>query len=120
MKIKTQWIKVLYIIGIVAIIIGVLDPMEGSVVILAGSVAISFSTFLNKDRHWKLFLVSFLMIVIGVFFLFYLSSRGGFGGNASLSWWWGLLILPYPTGWLLSIALLVIRAFKKKEKKQYQ
>jgi len=88
MKTKTQWTKVLYIIGIVAIIIGVLDPLEGSVVILAGSVAISFSTYLNKDRHWKLFFTSFLMIVIGVFFLFYLSSLVGFGGNSSLSWWW--------------------------------
>ena len=115
MKTKTQWTKVLYIIGIVAIIIGVLDPLEGSVVILAGSAAISFSTYLNKDRHWKLFFTSFLMIVIGVFFLFYLSSLGGFGGNSSLSWWWGLLIIPYPAGWLLSIVLLVIKGFMKKE-----
>jgi hypothetical protein len=115
MKMKTQWVKVLYIIGIVAIIIGVLDPIEGSVVILAGSAAISISTFLNKDRYWRLFLVSLLMIVIGVFFLFYLSSLGGFGCNSSLSWWWGLLILPYPIGWLLSIVLLIIRAFMNKK-----
>jgi hypothetical protein len=114
---KTHLIKILYIIGIVASIIGAVDPLEGSVVILAGSALISLSTFLNKDRHWKIFLISFLMIVIGVFFLFYLSSLGGFGGKSSyLSWWWGLLILPYPIGWLVIITLLIIRAFKKKEK----
>ncbi|MCX6253574.1 MAG: hypothetical protein NTV31_03755 [Bacteroidia bacterium] len=116
MKQKIKWIKVLYIIGIVAMIIGAVDPLEGSVVILAGSAFVSLSTFLNKDRHRKIFLISFLMIIIGVFSLFYLSSLGGFGGSSSLSWWWGLLILPYPIGWLLSIALLIIKAFKKKEK----
>jgi uncharacterized membrane protein len=117
MKIKAQWIKILNIIGIIAIIIGVVDPLEGSVLILAGSAAISFSTFVNKDRHWKLFLTSFLMIIVGVFFLFYLSALGGFGGNSSLSWWWGLLIIPYPAGWLLSIVLLIIRVFKKNQEK---
>ena len=116
MKQKIQWIKILYIIGIIAMMIGAVDPLEGSVVILAGSAFILLSTFLSKDRHWKIFLVSFLMIVIGIFFLFYFSSLGGFGGNSSLSWWWGLLILPYPLGWLLSIVLLIIKAFKKKEK----
>jgi len=116
MEQKTQWIKVLYIIGIVAMVLGAVDPLEGSVVILAGSAFISLSTFLNKDRHRKIFLISLLMIVTGVFFLFYLSTLGGFGGSSSLSWWWGLLILPYPAGWLLSVALLIIRAFKKKEK----
>ena len=116
MKQKIRWIKVLYIIGIVAMIIGALDPLEGSVVILAGSAFISLSTFLSKDRHRKIFLISFLMIVIGVILLFYLSSLGGFGGKSSLSWWWGLLILPYPIGWLLTMTLLIIRAFKKKVK----
>ena len=113
---KTRLIKILYIIGIVAIIIGTLDPLEGSVVILAGSAFISLSTFLNKDRYWKIFLFSLLMIILGVSFLFYLSSLGGFGGNSPLSWWWGLLVLPYPIGWLLTVILLLISAFKKKSK----
>lgn len=98
MKRKIKWIKVLFSIGIAALIIGAVDPLEGSVVILAGSALIALSTFLDKDRHRKIFLLSFLMIVIGVFFLFYLSSLGGFGGDSSLSWWWGLLIIPYPIG----------------------
>jgi ABC-type multidrug transport system permease subunit len=55
-----------------------------------------------------------LLITVGVIFLFYLSSLGGFGGTSTLSWWWGLLILPYPIGWLLQVVLLLIRAFRKK------
>jgi hypothetical protein len=113
MKKKTNWTRIIYIIGVIALIIGVLDPLEGSVVIAAGSVLIALSTFLLHDRHWKIFLASLLMIGFGIFFLFYFSSLGGFGGKSTLSWWWGILILPYPIGWLISIILLIVRAVKK-------
>lgn len=107
---KTKWKRIIYIIGIIALIIGVLDPLEGSVVITVGSSLIALSTYLTKDRHWKIFLASLIMILIGVLFLFYFSSLGGFGGTSTLSWWWGILILPYPVGWLISIILLIFRA----------
>lgn len=113
-KEKINWKKVAFITGVVLLVAGALDPLEGSVVILIGSALIAFSTWHTKDRHYKLFLTGFIMIVTGVCFLFYLSSLGGFGGSSSLSWWWGLLIVPYPAGWLLSIILLIIRAFKKR------
>ena len=55
------------------------------------------------------------MMVFGVIFLFYLSSLGGF---PPLSWWWGILILPYPIGWLMLVTTLIVRAINpKKEKK---
>jgi hypothetical protein len=108
MKNKIKWTRVAYISGVVALIIGALDPMEGSVVIAFGSVLIALSAYMTHDRHWKIFLLSLIMILTGVFFLFYLSSLGGFGGTATLSWWWGTLILPYPIGWLVSIVILII------------
>ena len=113
MKEKIKWTRVVYIIGVIALIVGALDPMEGSVVIASGSALIALSTYLTHDGHWKIFLLSLIMILIGVLFLFYLSSIGGFGGTAKLSWWWGTLILPYPIGWLISIVILIIRAVKK-------
>jgi hypothetical protein len=117
MKKKIKWTRIVYIVGVIALIIGALDPLEGSVVILAGSVLISLTTFLTHDRHWKIFLGSLIMIVFGVAFLFYLSSLGGFGGSSALSWWWGLLIVPYPVGWLITIITLIVRAFKKQSVK---
>ncbi len=114
MEKKTNWKRIIHIIGVVALIIGAIDPLEGSVVITAGSALIALSTFLTHDRHRKIFIASFIMIVIGVFFLFYLSSLGGFGEGA-LSWWWGILILPYPIGWFASIIVLISRAFKKRK-----
>jgi NADH:ubiquinone oxidoreductase subunit 6 (subunit J) len=115
MKKKINWTRVIYIIGVIALIIGAVDPMEGSVVIASGSTFIALSTFLTHDRHWKIFLVSFIMISIGVLFLFYLSSLGGFGGTSTRSWWWGILIIPYPVGWLIEIVVLIIRAVKKQK-----
>jgi hypothetical protein len=111
MKKKPTFLKVLFIIGVVALIIGALDPLEGSVVITAGSIIMTIAAFLKRDRHKKLFLTFSILIIVGVFFLFFFSSFGGFGKGA-LSWWWGILVLPYPLGWLASIVLLIVRAFK--------
>lgn len=115
MKEKAKWTSVIYVIGIIALIIGILDPLEGSVVIAVGSILLALSAFLTHDRYWKIFMASLILIVIGVFFLFYLSSLGGFGGKSTLSWWWGMLILPYPIGWLIAIILIIVKAVKKKK-----
>jgi len=115
MKEKAKWIRIIYIAGVIALIIGAIDPLEGSVVISGGSVLIALSAYLLHDRHLKIFLAATIMIIVGVSFLFYFSSLGGFGGTSTLSWWWGTLILPYPAGWLMSIIVLIVRTFKKPE-----
>jgi hypothetical protein len=112
MKKKINWPKVIFLAGVVAMVAGVLDPLEGSVVITTGSILVTIGAFLQHDRFMKLFLLSFLLIAIGVAAMFYLSSLGGFGGSSSLSWWWGLFILPYPAGWLMAMAVLIIRAVR--------
>jgi hypothetical protein len=114
MQTKIDWIRILYWVGVTALIIGAIDPLEGSVVVGAGSAMLVLSSYLSHDRYWKLFLELFFLIIIGIFFLFYFSTLGGFGGNSSLSWWWGALILPYPIGWLLTIILLIVRYWKLK------
>jgi hypothetical protein len=112
MKERVNWTRIIFIIGVIALIIGAIDPLEGSVVIAAGSGFLALSTFVTKDRHWKIFMISLIMIMAGVFFLFYFSSLGGFGGKSTFSWWWGALIIPYPAGWILSVFILIFRAFK--------
>jgi len=116
MKKKNIWITLIHYSGIILIIAGVLDPLEGSIIITIGSILISTSLFLIKDSERKKFYLSTILILFGVFFMFYFSSLGGFGGNSKLSWWWALLILPYPIGWLLSIILL-IKNWKKYNSK---
>ena len=112
MNAKINWTRILYIIGVIAVVMGTLDPLEGSVAIAAGAGFIALSTYLSQDRHWKIFLGSWMLILFGVGFIFYFSSLGGFGGTSRLSWWWGTLILPYPIGWLISFVLLLVRLKK--------
>jgi len=115
MKEKIKWTRVIFIIGVTAFVVGTIDPLEGSVLIALGSALVALSTYVTKDRHWKIFMATWLMILFGVIFMFYFSSLGGFGGTSTLSWWWGTLILPYPIGWLINVVLLILRAVKKKK-----
>ncbi len=114
---KTKWLQVINIIGVIALIIGAIDPLEGSIAIVFGSALVAFSRYLERSDYYKLFIISFIAIAIGVSFMFYFSSLGGFGGNSNLSSWWGLLILPYPLGWLFVISILIYKATRKSREK---
>ncbi len=99
----------LYYIGVLTFFVGSFDPLEGSVVIAIGSVLMAITTLLLNDRHRKIFLASSVLIVWGVILMNYLSSLGGFGGESALSWWWAILILPYPAGWIITVITLIVR-----------
>ena len=115
MKNVPHWTRIGYITGVVLFILGSFDPMEGSILIALGSTFIALVTRNSKDRHRRAFMVNAICILVGVSFLFYLSYKGGFGGTSDLSWWWGILIIPYPLGWLMNVVLLVRRIFEKKK-----
>lgn len=115
---KKKISKILYIIGIIALIIGAIDPLEGSVVIVGGSILIMIAAYLLKDTFRKIFLTSMILILLGVIIMFYLSSLGGFGGNSSLSIYWGLTILPYPIGWLMAVVTIIYKAVKEVKTKK--
>lgn len=117
MKEKAKWTRVIHLIGVIALIVGAVDPLEGSVVIIAGSALLALSAYVTSDRHSKIFTAALIMIVVGVAFMFYFSSLGGFGGTSKLSWWLVLLILPFPIGWLIIISVLIKRAIKNKKLK---
>ncbi|MCE1198731.1 MAG: hypothetical protein LWW85_07170 [Marinilabiliales bacterium] len=107
-----KWPRFLYIVGAVAAVVGAIDPLEGSVLILTGTLLLSLACFLRQEEETKLFLVAALLTGTGVAALFILSSMGGFGGTSELSGWWGLTILPYPIGWILTLTLLIKRKFR--------
>jgi hypothetical protein len=110
-KTKNISARILFIVGVIAMIVGMLDPLEGSVIILAGSGFVALGTWLgNKGRALSVYWAwLFGMIASGVIALFWLSAVGGIGGNSGHSPWWGLVLLPYPIGWLLGMANLVSR-----------
>jgi hypothetical protein len=103
MKTLARYSHIMLIVGFIATIIGAIDPLEGSVVILGGSFIVSLSALISKSRRQTIIYTSFALLVIGIGLLFGLSSIGGIGGDRGRSYWWTLILLPYPAGWILGI-----------------
>src|SRR5512135_1628314 len=100
------WSRILRVAGGIGMLLGTVDPLEGSVLILIGSGLIALGMRLgDKDRRTVLYwLWTFLLIAVGVGAMFGLSAVGGVGGESGRSMWWGLLLLPYPVGCLMALA----------------
>ena len=96
---------ILTTIGHVAMLIGAIDPLEGSLLILPGSALILLGTYLGHAEHQQIIyrLRTFLLILFGIAALWGTSMLGGIGGGTPYSMWWGLLLLPYPIGWTITI-----------------
>ena len=109
-KFKQVLPRVLLPVGIVALVVGALDPLEGSVIILLGSGLVALATWLrNQDRSKAIYRTwLFGLIALGILAMFVLSHLGGVGGPSGRPLWWLLLLLPYPIGWLLEIANLIV------------
>ncbi len=105
MNARMVWSRVLLVVGGLAMLVGAIDPMEGSLLILPGSGLVALGTYLGQAERWLIaFRVGvFILIAIGVGALFGLSAVGGIGGRSGHSLWWGLLILPYLIGWTVGI-----------------
>jgi hypothetical protein len=119
MKSSLLWSRILLVVGAVAMLLGTLDPLEGSLLILPGSGLIALGTLLRRAqpsvlRYW---VWAFILIAVGVGAMFVLSAFGGIGGRSGHSMWWGILILPYPVGWFMALAggiAGLVRCFKSK------
>lgn len=111
---RSFWSRILVIVGGIAMLLGAIDPLEGSVLILTGSALVLIGAFLGQaDRQWRLYwTVTFVLIAVGVGAMFALSAMGGIGGEGGHSIWWGVLILPYPVGWIMGIASLMLRLIR--------
>ena len=111
MKKRANWPRILYVAGLVALIVGAIDPLEGSIIIAAGSIMLAISTFMSQDIHRKLFALLALCVCLGVITIWYVSSLGGF--DPATDWWWWVGIAPYPLGWIATIALILVRWFRQ-------
>lgn len=102
------WPRICKATGVASILVGSLDPLEGSLLIAPGSVLLALGAYLGREspariREW---VVLSAMIVFGVLQLWELSDFGGFGGDNGVAIGWALLILPYPVAWILTLARL--------------
>jgi hypothetical protein len=108
---RTLWSVALVIVGLLAMLVGAIDPLEGSFVILPGSAVVAVGAFLGKSRYRMLLSWAFVLIAAGVGAMVVFTAMGGIGGHSGRSLWWGLFILPYPVGWIIGLvgAILTLK-----------
>lgn len=98
-----RWSRILVVVGLVAILVGAIDPLEGSLLILPGTALLACGAWLGHSRHRRLLYWSFAAVAVGVGELWGLSAVGGLGGSTGRSMWWAILLLPYPVGWVMAL-----------------
>jgi len=115
MKSNIRWPRILIAAGFILMLIGIFDPLEGSIAVLAGSLAAAAGAFLGRVRRRKLLMAAFVLIAAGVGIMFAMSAVGGIGGDTGRPVWWALAILPYPAGWIMGLtgAVLGLKEFPK-------
>ncbi|MBN2591537.1 MAG: hypothetical protein JXA96_16850 [Sedimentisphaerales bacterium] len=105
MNARKRWSQILIIFGYICMLVGAIDPLEGSLLIFPGSGLVTLGTFLGQyKRRLIVYKISvFILITIGVGAMWGISVAGGIGGSSGHSYWWGVLVLPYLIGWSMGI-----------------
>jgi len=116
MPATTSWSRLLVVFGLAGMLLGAIDPLEGSLIILPGTGLVVLGALLGKSR-WRILLFwSLALVAIGVGAMSVASAFGGFVGSTGLSNWWALLLVPYPVGWLMGLVgaiLALVESFKR-------
>jgi hypothetical protein len=89
--------------ALILMFLGFLDPLEGAVVILIGVALAGLHARLTMNRNKVMVYWASVFIAVGIVAMIALSLSGGLGGKSGRSLWWGLLILPYPIGWIVGL-----------------
>lgn len=104
MTTREKWGHALAILGGLAVLIGGIDPLDGGVVLFAGTALLAAAAFVaNADRAVQLArAVNFGFAAFGFGAIAVLSDAGGVGGSTGRSLVWTLLGLPLAIAWSLS------------------
>ena len=62
----TSWSRMLVIIGLTSMLLGAIDPLEGSLIILPGTGLVALGALLGKSRRRALLYWSLALVAIGV------------------------------------------------------
>ena len=103
MPIPRRWFRPLVIAGLTTMVLGAVDPLEGSIVIAVGSVLVALGTPRRESRVGGRVWLACVLIIVGVAALWIMSDFGGVGGSTGRSMWWLLVVAPFPVGWILGL-----------------
>ena len=102
---------ILIFAGLIAMLVGAIDPLHGFIIILPGSGLVALGAFVGKSQHRKLLYLAFAFVVLGV------GTAVGVGtlvDSHGRSEWWTLSYLPYPAGWVLGLVGTIGRSRYRK------
>jgi hypothetical protein len=91
---------ILIFAGLIAMLVGAIDPLHGFIIILPGSGLVALGAFVGKSQHRKLLYLAFAFALLG------LGTMAGVGtlvDSHGRSEWWTLSYLPYPAGWIMGL-----------------
>ena len=91
------------IVAMVAMILGAVDPLEGSVVVVGGTALAAVAAATSRARGRHFLYAALALVLVGVGVMWGLSAVGGFGGSTGRTLWWWAAIVPYPVGWVLGL-----------------
>lgn len=114
MKSRLKTSRILMWTGLILMLIGAVDPLEGSVVIVIGAALALTGACHEKSSQRKTLAWALGLVAFGVAVMFGVSAVGGFGGSTGRSMWWALTILPYPVGWVLGL-IGAVKALREKQ-----
>jgi len=100
---RVVWSRILLGIGLAMMLVGAIDPLEGSFIILPGVGVAAIGALAQKSRLVKLLCWAFAFVAFGVAAMVIFSAWGGLGGKSGHSMWWAVFILPYPVGWIMGL-----------------
>lgn len=106
--------RVLIVAGLAAMLVGAIDPLEGSFIVLGGVGVAALGATIDRSRYRRLLGASFALVALGVVLMVVLSWLGGVGGNSGRSIWWALLVIPYPIGWLAGLVGAIAALSERK------
>ena len=84
---RATWFRILVILGLFGMVIGALDPLEGSVIILPCVAIAALGVWMGHTRRRKLVYAGVALVAWGVAGMFLLSAIGGVGGTSGRSAW---------------------------------
>ena len=89
--------------GLIGLILGAADPASGILIAVPGSGLIALGAFLGGHARRNRLLTAFLLMLAGALAAWWITEKGGVGGQSDLSIWWLLLVVPLPVGWVMSL-----------------
>ena len=111
--------RVVAVVGLIALVVGVVDPLEGSLLILPASCAVALVARLAGSRYERLLYIGLALVLFGFAAIWIMTAIGGVGGSTDRSAWWALLAVPILPGWLFVVAGGVLALREKVDEEQH-